>query len=69
MLARQVLYHLTHASSPKKGILKDTNEQPYEEIHRVRYGWEKFPWSMDLGYTTLPACGCTQPRSTLNPIY
>jgi hypothetical protein len=55
MLARQVLYNLIHASSPE-GYFKGYNEQPYEEIDRVRSGWERFPRSMDLGYTTLTAC-------------
>lgn len=50
-----------------KDILEDANEQPYEEINRMRS--ERIPSvPIDLGYTTLLAHICShQPRSSPNP--
>ena len=54
-------------------MIKDTDEQPVEEIHRVRPGGVLSVAGasdpMELGCTTLPVCGCVhQPGSSLNAL-
>ena len=53
-------------------IIMDTNEEPDEEVHRVRA--ERVPSTrisipLEVGCATLPACGCVrQVQSSLNPV-
>lgn len=56
----------------KKDIIKNANEQP-DEIYKVRSKKIQragISVSLELGYTTLPACGCVhQPRNSPNPVH
>lgn len=53
-------------------MIKGVDEQPGEKVHRTSYGrvlgtGDFVP--VELGYTTLPTCGCVyQPGSSPNPI-
>lgn len=55
-----------------KDVIKDTDEQPYKVIHavtarRVLSIGASVPG--ELGYDTLPACGCVHhPGSSPNPV-
>ena len=56
-----------------KGMIKVTDEQPKEEIHKAKSS--RVPSTgvsipVELGYTTLPGCRCVyQPRSSPNLIF
>lgn len=56
----------------EKDVIKDECEQPDDVVHRVGSGEglvQELLSPLDLGYTTLPACGYVpQPESSLNHV-